>query len=116
MNFEAPSVELPFKCKTLSVASTKECEVKKADTPADGKYTALFPVSLPDEGTFDWLDSFLEKNKGYTEFSDRAFLDWALKSGQHAKGEKHCNDRLPLPLDDIIAVKKTLLDVAALAP
>ena len=33
----------------------------------DGKYEVIFPVAVPDEGTFDWLDEFLEKNPEYVE-------------------------------------------------
>merc|ERR1711871_1769002 len=94
LNFGAPAVSLPFTCKTLQDASAKEVVVTKYTEPADGKYTALFPVSLPDEGSFDWLDSFLEKNPDYTELSDRAFSEWGLKSGLKSKGSrKECNDR-----------------------
>ena len=35
--------------------------------PEDGKYEVIFPVAVPDEGTFDWLDDFLEKNPKYVE-------------------------------------------------
>merc|ERR1712196_762011 len=71
-NFDKPATALPFKCKSVNEATQKDAIVNKAEVPADGKYTALFPVSLPDEGTFDWLDSFLEKHTQYTELSDRA--------------------------------------------
>lgn len=33
----------------------------------DGKYEVIFPVAVPDEGTFDWLDDFLDKNPKYVE-------------------------------------------------
>ena len=45
------------------------------------QHEVLFPVGLPDEGMFDWLDMFLAKNPTYTELSDRVILDWAHKSG-----------------------------------
>lgn len=33
----------------------------------DGKYEVIFPVGVPDEGTFAWLDDFLKKNPTYVE-------------------------------------------------
>merc|ERR1719426_60333 len=53
-NFGAPVVPLPFKCKVIGEAIVKESDVTKYEAPAGGKYTVLFPVSLPDEGSFDW--------------------------------------------------------------
>lgn len=73
--------DLPFKCRMIQDATAKDAIVAKDEAPKDGKYTAVFPTSLPDEGTFQWLDSWLEENPGYTELSDRAILDWAQKSG-----------------------------------
>jgi len=93
LNFGAPVVELPFKCRGIQEATVKDAEVQKYAEPEDGKYTVLFPVSLPDEGTFDWVDNFLERNPNYTELSDRAFADWALKSGVKSKGPKKSNDK-----------------------
>eukprot|EP00913_Durusdinium_trenchii_P021131 g19855.t1 len=43
----------------------------------------IFPVALPDEGGFDWLDQFLESNPSFTEVSDRALLKWCERSGIH---------------------------------
>jgi len=69
---------LPFKCRMLQDAAASDVVVTK---PADGKCEVVFPVGLPDEGTFDRLDQFLEKNPKFTEISDRMILDWAEKSG-----------------------------------
>jgi len=119
-NFAAPAAPLPFKCKTISDATTKESEVTKSAEPADGKYNVLFPVSLPDEGTFDYLDSFLEKNPTYTELSDRAFADWATKSGLSSSKKPSNNDKpdygFGQGMDDFSSIKKALMQVAALAP
>merc|ERR1719410_1408453 len=64
-------------------AAAKDVQVVAPPAPKDkdGKYEVLFPVCLPDEGTFDWLDMFLEKNPEYCELSDRKILEWAEKSG-----------------------------------
>merc|ERR1712113_176938 len=40
-----------------------------------------FPVALPNEGTFEWLDGYLKENPGYTELSGRSLLKWGLSSG-----------------------------------
>jgi len=56
----------------------------------------LFPVAFPDEGTFDWLDDFLEKHTEYTELSDRKIQEWAISSGiwkPKANSWKNSNDK-----------------------
>merc|ERR1719506_1576352 len=58
----------------LQEASAKDVVVSKEVLPKDGKYTAVFPVCLPEEGGFQWLDNWLKENPGYTELSDRAIL------------------------------------------
>merc|ERR1719183_2526788 len=54
LNFAAPAVPLPFTCRSVQEASSKDAAVKQAETATDGKYTVLFPVCMPDEGAFDW--------------------------------------------------------------
>merc|ERR1711948_253786 len=49
--------------------------------PKDGRQEVLFPVGLPNEGTFEWLDGYLKENPGYTELSGRSLLKWGLNSG-----------------------------------
>merc|ERR1719203_1147788 len=87
-NFGAQLLPLPFKCRTIVEALQKDATVLPPPAqPKDGKRDVIFPVCLPDEGTFDWLDTYLEKNPQYTELSDRAILSWAEKSGlTRAKG------------------------------
>lgn len=116
-NFGTPAVPLPFKCRVIGEASTKDAEIQKYPEPSDGKYTVLFPVSMPDEGSFDWLDNFLESNANFTELSDRAFTDWALKSGLHSKGPKKSNDKPDqTDISDMANIKKILMEVASMQP
>merc|ERR1712217_1000350 len=102
-------------------ATKVEATAAKHEAPADGKYEVVYPVSLPDEGTFDWLDTFLEKNRSYTELSDRAILNWASQSGiwrQKFHSAKSSHDRpdknfqVPELNDD--SVRKAVYSVAPL--
>merc|ERR1712174_15111 len=64
---------------------------------AAGKSEVVFPVGLPDEGTFEWLDDFLKENPQYTEISSRSILNWGLKSGLYQQRSNNnwqgCNDK-----------------------
>eukprot|EP00929_Paragymnodinium_shiwhaense_P096429 TRINITY_DN5800_c3_g1_i1.p1 TRINITY_DN5800_c3_g1~~TRINITY_DN5800_c3_g1_i1.p1 ORF type:complete len:1069 (+),score=364.52 TRINITY_DN5800_c3_g1_i1:57-3209(+) len=73
-----PRKPLPFKCRMVSTAAKDDVEVSVE--PKD-KPEVLFPVGIPDQGVFDMLDQFLDKNPLYTELSDRQILEWARKSG-----------------------------------
>merc|ERR1712176_1345831 len=80
----------------LQDAAKVDVKEAKPASPKDGKYEVLFPVAFPDEGTFDWLDTFLEKNPEYTEISDRKIQDWCMKSGlwkQRTNSWKESNDK-----------------------
>merc|ERR1719218_258215 len=77
--------ELPFKCRMLQEAAASDCSVTTSKDPKDGKYEVVMPVGFPDEGTFDWLDSWLEKHPGHVELSDRKILQWAHASGLWAQ-------------------------------
>lgn len=79
----SPLQPLPFKCKTVQGAAPGDVEVVKSSPPKDGKYEVVFPVGFPDEGTFDWLDMWLEDKPDYTELSDRKVIEWAKASGLH---------------------------------
>merc|ERR1719506_2372494 len=60
-----------------------------------GKKEVIFPVGIPDQGTFSFLDGFLETNHGYMELSDRAIVSWARNSGFWPAKSQHysSNDR-----------------------
>merc|ERR1712232_977763 len=59
-----PLQPLPFKCRCVGDAAKADAVLGKLDK-ADQKCEVLFPVGLPDEGTYDWLDQFLAKNRNY---------------------------------------------------
>merc|ERR1719277_798133 len=115
-----PMCDLPFKCHMVGAGSKTDLMFATAAVPKECE--ALFPVSLPDEGSFDWLDMFLEKNPSYIEISDRAVRDWAEKSANWTKRGlvvKSSNDKPEMcfnvrPLDDGFSVKKPLKAMAAL--
>jgi len=110
--------ELPFQCRLLGNAASSDVDLAPNREPKDGKYEVVMPVAFPDEGTFDWLDMFMEKNPHYVELSDRKIIDWAKSSGLWPKGGwKASNDRpnvsFGVPAVDDFSVRKV---IAALAP
>jgi len=77
-------------------------------------------VCLPDEGTFDWLDMFLQKNPQFVELSERVIVDWAVRSGifrPKTNTSKASNDRpdvtFGMPHIDDGTVKQILQSVAS---
>uniref|UniRef100_A0A7S2LEP9 SPRY domain-containing protein n=1 Tax=Zooxanthella nutricula TaxID=1333877 RepID=A0A7S2LEP9_9DINO len=77
----APHRPLPFQCRLLEDAAAADVAVEQQpSSPKPGGCEVLFPVFLPDQGAFDWADEFLEKNPRCKELSDRAMVDWALRS------------------------------------
>merc|ERR1712087_541878 len=87
----------------------------------DGKCSIVFPVGFPDEGTFPWLDMFLEKNPDYMELSDRAIQKWMEKSGiwSDPKGNQS-NDKpifnTGLAFVDQGSIQRTVMAIAPLVP
>jgi len=76
---------LPFTCRMLQGAAASDVTVLASKAPKDGKFEVVMPVAFPDEGTFDWLDAYLEKNPQYVELSDRKIIEWAQASGMWSK-------------------------------
>eukprot|EP00933_Yihiella_yeosuensis_P032841 TRINITY_DN2649_c0_g3_i2.p1 TRINITY_DN2649_c0_g3~~TRINITY_DN2649_c0_g3_i2.p1 ORF type:complete len:922 (-),score=255.79 TRINITY_DN2649_c0_g3_i2:370-3036(-) len=113
---------LPFKCHMLQAASQKDVVAKAPlPQPKDGKFEVLFPVALPDQGGFDWLDDFLSKNPQYIELSDRALVRWCELSGifrpkGYAAASRSSNDKPEMgfgiaALDDLSV--RRVLQIAA---
>lgn len=116
-----PLKALPFKCRTVQEASEKDVVVSKAAVPKDGKYEVLFPVGIPDEATFDWVDSFLEKHPDYVELSDRKIIEWAANSGLwKGTGIKTSNDRpefnFGIPSMDDFSTRRAINAIASAVP
>eukprot|EP00435_Cladocopium_sp_Y103_P009782 s275_g2.t1 len=116
-----PLAELPFKCRMINDAAEEDVSRIKYPEPSDGRPEVLFPVFLPGEGTFHWLDWFLKEHPEFTEISDRKMADWCTKSGikrAWRDATRHSNDKPEMnfgiyALDDGSA-KKTLLATAGL--
>jgi len=117
-----PLSALPFNCRTLQGAAADDVVYAPSPAPKDGKYEVLMPVAFPDEGTFDWIDSFLAKNPHYVELSDRKIYEWALKSGfwKANKTGKDSNDRpefnFGVPSMDDVSARRVINSIAGVVP
>jgi hypothetical protein len=117
----SPLVDLPFQCRTIQGAANSDVTVAPTSAPNKGKYEVMLPVSFPDEGTFDWLDDFLEKNPGYTEISDRKIIDWARASGLFSKPNPRASNDKPsfnfgIPAMDDLSVRRIVNAAAPIVP
>eukprot|EP00929_Paragymnodinium_shiwhaense_P082362 TRINITY_DN4338_c0_g2_i3.p1 TRINITY_DN4338_c0_g2~~TRINITY_DN4338_c0_g2_i3.p1 ORF type:complete len:813 (-),score=308.61 TRINITY_DN4338_c0_g2_i3:331-2769(-) len=108
-----PFCPLPFKCHMLGGAGKADVEVaakKKA-----GKCEVVYPVGLPDQGVFEWVDSFLQAHPDYVELSDRSIVDWVVRSGFWRPKGNSSNDKpsmeFGVPLLDDGSVKKVLASI-----
>jgi len=112
--------ELPFKCHTLQGAAQADAEVAVSAASKDGKFEVVLPVAFPDEGTFDWLDKYLEKNPKYVELSDRKIQEWAASSGlsSQGKGGGKSNDKpnLGYPGVDDFNLHRVINNIVPLVP
>jgi len=87
---------LPFTCRTIQSASKGDIEIKATKLAQGEKCQVLFPIGIPDEGTFDWLDMFMTKNPNFVELSDRKIVEWCIKSGLRnpkSNAWKNSNDK-----------------------
>lgn len=114
-----PQMQLPFKCRMLADAATADVEVREEPTPKGGKYEVLFPVGMPEQGFFDWVDAFVEQNPSYTELSDRKIAEWAIKSGvwKNKSQGGGSNDKVEMqfgiPMLDDLSVRRVFSAVAS---
>lgn len=116
-----PLKALPFKCRMLGSAAASDVSVPASKAPKDGKYDVTVPVAFPDEGTFDWLDSFLEQNPQYVELSDRKIQKWVELSGYTTKAQgKGSNDKPQFNTNvqdlDNMSARKVINAVAPVVP
>merc|ERR1712217_112718 len=111
---------LPFKCPLIQGAAEADAEVVPNQVAKDGKHEVVFPIGVPDEGTFGWLDEFLAKNPKYVELSDRKLVDWAVKSGFSRPLARKSNDKpepsFGAPALDSLSARSVIRTMAPLAP
>eukprot|EP00746_Dinoflagellata_sp_MGD_P165570 gnl/MRDRNA2_/MRDRNA2_94917_c0_seq1.p1 gnl/MRDRNA2_/MRDRNA2_94917_c0~~gnl/MRDRNA2_/MRDRNA2_94917_c0_seq1.p1 ORF type:complete len:837 (-),score=250.36 gnl/MRDRNA2_/MRDRNA2_94917_c0_seq1:64-2574(-) len=109
---------LPFKVTTLAEVAEADAEVSPILPPKNGKFEVHYPVGIPDEGTYDFVDQFLEENPSFVELSDRAIVSWASQSGLTRQKEKLYNDKFAAGLNfgvasiDDLSVHKILQTLA----
>eukprot|EP00930_Biecheleria_cincta_P031030 TRINITY_DN2150_c0_g1_i1.p1 TRINITY_DN2150_c0_g1~~TRINITY_DN2150_c0_g1_i1.p1 ORF type:complete len:921 (+),score=279.57 TRINITY_DN2150_c0_g1_i1:51-2813(+) len=110
---------LPFNCRAIQAAAGADI-VESGDAPKDGEYEVVLPVAVPDEGTFDWLDGFLEANPSYTELSERKLQAWAASSGLQKPKAPGSNDKpawnYGIPSMDDLSLVKVANSVASTIP
>merc|ERR1712137_603168 len=101
----------------LADAAKDDLEIAKALAVQS---EVVFPVGLPDQGFFDWVDRFLDKHPGFTEISERKIIEWAIKSGNAvSKRDKALtsNDspdaKFGVPSLDDGSIRKVLSTIAA---
>eukprot|EP00929_Paragymnodinium_shiwhaense_P105015 TRINITY_DN6990_c0_g1_i4.p1 TRINITY_DN6990_c0_g1~~TRINITY_DN6990_c0_g1_i4.p1 ORF type:complete len:868 (+),score=275.04 TRINITY_DN6990_c0_g1_i4:102-2705(+) len=118
-----PMQPLPFACRMIGSAAKADVVVKQSPRPVDGKYDVVFPISLPDEGTFDWVEQFVEKHPDYTELSDRKIVEWATKSGLYKPRQasaRNSNDKpdsnFGIPGLDDLSARRVVQAIAPLVP
>jgi hypothetical protein len=112
---------LPFKCRMFADMAIDDSEANSSCRPADGRYSVVVPVGLPEQGVFDFADWLVER-LGYTELSDRAILNWARRSGvketaqrQYGSSKDRPAFRFGLPTLDGRQTRPCLLSLARLA-
>eukprot|EP00913_Durusdinium_trenchii_P010275 g9636.t1 len=119
VNFgKTPFTKMPFVCRMVADAASVNAVVTPSPMGKDGKCELLMPVAFPDEGTFDWLDSFLEKNPQYVELSERKIMDWAIATLFNAS--KASNDKpifqYGLPSMDDQSMMRVLQSISPMTP
>lgn len=106
---------LPFTCAMLGAAAKADVEQVKVAPVTQPE--VVFPVGLPDQGYFDWVDDFLKKNPSYVDLSDRKIIDWAARSGLWKPRNNNSSNDKPdmkwgIPCMDDGSIRRMLLQVA----
>lgn len=111
--------QMRFSCRMIADAAKDDAELLESKS-SGAKSEVLFLMSLPDEGSFDWVDHWSLKNAGYEEISDRKILEWAEKSGlwrHQGYGWKTSNDKpdmnLGHPAMDDATLKRLIYTIAS---
>lgn len=116
-----PLKPLPFKCRMIQSAAKADVE-ETPDPSLAGKFEVVLPVCIPDEGTFDWLDFYLQKQPNYVELSDRKIQDWASRSGmaKPRQGANSSNDKpsfaYNVPSMDDGSIQRVIKSIAPVVP
>jgi hypothetical protein len=87
---QRPICELPFRARLLDdAAAPTDVAPAKVMAPKNGKYEVVFPVGLPGEGTYDFLDFEFYPSRSdikFVEVSQRAINSALVQSGQSQSG------------------------------
>eukprot|EP00928_Gymnodinium_smaydae_P012777 TRINITY_DN1465_c0_g1_i1.p1 TRINITY_DN1465_c0_g1~~TRINITY_DN1465_c0_g1_i1.p1 ORF type:complete len:1023 (-),score=217.72 TRINITY_DN1465_c0_g1_i1:114-3182(-) len=118
-----PMAKLPFACRMLQGAAQEDVVLRTTAPLTNGKYDVVFPICLPDEGTFDWAEAFLENHPHFVELSDRQIIDWAARSGiwrPKSNAATTSNDRpavtYGIPALDDLNARNVIRAIAPLVP
>lgn len=109
-----PQRQLPFKCNMVSRAAAEDAIISNTALPEQPE--VYFPIGLPEQGFFDFVDGFLAENPSVLELSERKVCDWAIQSGLRKTSEGASRDKLNakfgVPEIDDGSVKKMLQHTA----
>jgi len=117
-----PMQPLPYKCRLWQTAACDDAKIEPSSKPTDGKFDVVFPIGVPDEGTFSWLDDFMQENPHFVELSDRKIVEWAQKSGlfKPKSGTPGSNDEpsfnFGVPSMDDLSVRKVIQSIVRFVP
>lgn len=72
---------LPFRCTMFANILKANSEQSTLRPSKDGSFQVVVPVGLPEQGVFDFVDSFRAERPHFEELSDRRLLEWCKESG-----------------------------------
>jgi len=82
---------LPFKCTMFANILKANCEQSTLRPSKDGSFQVVVPVGLPEQGVFDFVDSFRAERPQFEELSDRRLLEWCKESGIEVQEALSCS-------------------------